>query len=419
MPPTQRGAPADGRLNLEQQKKRAKELLRAHAGGEDDAHERFAAHHPCTDKPQLADAQFVIARENGFKSWPKMKAHAEALTAARASMKANAPDTKATLHVRCGSDIQNALKTAGFIGAFHEFADPFCQGPVRALPMAEFIAERARFTARAYDLFDNVALDRERADYQLFDKLAASEHIVLWFEHDSYDQLIFAFLLAQFGARRDLPPVSLICADEVPAVARFVGLGQLSPEVIRWLWASRREIGAPEFAFGGEVWRAITSPSPEGLFAIARSGTPLVPPMARALMRHLQELPSATNGLGLTQQLALETVAEAGPAEARALFQRYARDKEPLPFLGDIMFWAVLAELAEAETPAILAVSDDPHRRWPGRRVSLTGAGRALLAADRDWLSCGPRPRFVGGIEIVAGAAAWRFDHQTHSIRFA
>jgi hypothetical protein len=417
MPPEQWGAPADGRLNLEQQKKRAKELLKAHAGGETSARDRFATHHPRADKIQLADAQFVIARENGFESWPKMKAHAEALAAARDAMKADAPDNAATLHIRCGSDIRGALKKAGFIGAFHEFADPFCQGPVRDLPMADFIAERARFTAQAYDLFDNVALERERTDYQLFDKLSAFEQVILWFEHDSYDQLILAFLLAQFGKRRDMPAVLLICAAEVPAVSRFVGLGQLSPEVIRWLWAARRPIGAADFAFGDKVWKAITAPSPLDLLAIAKAGTPPIAPMARALMRHLQDLPSTKNGLSLTQQLALETIAEHGPAEARALFHPYAREKEPLPFLGDIMFWDVLRELADAQTPAILAQSEDSHQRWPGRRVSLTEAGRALLAGQADWLSCGPRPRFVGGVEIIAGQAAWRFDRASQTIR--
>ena len=213
-----------------------------------------------------------------------------------------------------------------------------------------------------------------------------------------------------------MPPVSLICAAEVPAVSRFIGLGQLSPEVIRWLWASRRKIGAVEFTFGAEVWKAIVAPSPQTLLAITKAGTPLITPMARALMRHLQELPSARNGLALTQQLALETAAAHGPAEARALFHSYASEKEPLPFLGDIMFWDVLAELAAAEKPALVAIADDPHNRWPGRRVSLTDTGRALLAGEIDWLLCGPRPRFVGGIDIQAGKPAWRFDHQTNSV---
>ena len=46
------------RLNLEQQQKRAKELLRAARGGEASALAKFR-HSP----PKLAEAQFAIARE--------------------------------------------------------------------------------------------------------------------------------------------------------------------------------------------------------------------------------------------------------------------------------------------------------------------------------------------------------------------
>jgi hypothetical protein len=73
-------------LNLEQQKKQARELLRAIRAGNEDAISRFRRHHSCwttVDEAtvrQLAalhDAQFVQAREQGFASWPKLKAYAE------------------------------------------------------------------------------------------------------------------------------------------------------------------------------------------------------------------------------------------------------------------------------------------------------------------------------------------------------
>lgn len=70
------------RPNLEHLKVQAKALLRALEEGSSDAVER---HRAFTSKqlsapPRLADAQFVIAREYGFESWPKLKAHVEAVT---------------------------------------------------------------------------------------------------------------------------------------------------------------------------------------------------------------------------------------------------------------------------------------------------------------------------------------------------
>ena len=79
--------------NLEQQKKQARELLRGARARDPEALERFRAHHPrlaalpASEWPPsdlaLHDAQLVLARELGFPSWPKLKAHIEAADAAR------------------------------------------------------------------------------------------------------------------------------------------------------------------------------------------------------------------------------------------------------------------------------------------------------------------------------------------------
>ena len=67
--------------SLEQLRRQAKELQRAHAAGDPAAHERAAAHRADPDKPlKLAGAQHVLAREYGFASWPRMRAYVERLT---------------------------------------------------------------------------------------------------------------------------------------------------------------------------------------------------------------------------------------------------------------------------------------------------------------------------------------------------
>lgn len=67
--------------SLEQQKKLAKELLRALRAGDATARERVRRHLPDKQRLTLADAQFVLAREYGFESWAALKAHIEAGTA--------------------------------------------------------------------------------------------------------------------------------------------------------------------------------------------------------------------------------------------------------------------------------------------------------------------------------------------------
>jgi ankyrin repeat protein len=74
--------------NLEQQRKRAKDLLKALRAGDAEALVRVRRSHPrlagsrsqtIVADAQLTDAQWVIAREYGFASWARLKAHIEAL----------------------------------------------------------------------------------------------------------------------------------------------------------------------------------------------------------------------------------------------------------------------------------------------------------------------------------------------------
>ncbi len=63
-------------LNLTQQRKRAKELLKGVRAGEADAKRRVSQYLPDTpDSLQLAQAQWIVAREAGFQSWQRLKLH--------------------------------------------------------------------------------------------------------------------------------------------------------------------------------------------------------------------------------------------------------------------------------------------------------------------------------------------------------
>jgi hypothetical protein len=66
------------RPSLEQLRKRAKQLLKQLRNGDPLANERLRNYKPGVSDPILADAQFVIAREHGFESWPKLVQHLQA-----------------------------------------------------------------------------------------------------------------------------------------------------------------------------------------------------------------------------------------------------------------------------------------------------------------------------------------------------
>ncbi|HLJ66853.1 MAG TPA: HEAT repeat domain-containing protein [Chloroflexota bacterium] len=75
--------PSPHSSDLEQLRRQAKELLKACRAGAPQARHRVAAQLPRVVRPDeeerllLADALFVIARERGFRSWPRLKTHLE------------------------------------------------------------------------------------------------------------------------------------------------------------------------------------------------------------------------------------------------------------------------------------------------------------------------------------------------------
>ena len=66
------------RPSLEQLRKQAKDLLKDCLDGDATAVERLRRHKPQATEPSLADAQFALAREYGFESWPRLVHHVEA-----------------------------------------------------------------------------------------------------------------------------------------------------------------------------------------------------------------------------------------------------------------------------------------------------------------------------------------------------
>jgi Domain of unknown function (DUF1835) len=422
----QRKPISDGRLNFEQQKKLAKDLLSEYKSNTELALRRFQQNHPKASnikefaalQPKLSDAQLVIARENGLPSWTKLKQHIQCIEQAsrdiaRGMTTAFDADFK-TLHLRCGSDIQHKLVTAGFSGDFLEFADPYCQGAVPPdSDLSRFLSIRANFISQAYGITLKDARNRLKREYSQLHRSHQYERVVLWFEHDSYDQFILAYVLHHFWKTQLFPQrLELICIDSFPGIKRFVGLGHLSPEVLRTLWEQRRPLTRQDFQLGHQVWKALTASSPEALIQIINAETLEIPTMAKALRRHLQELPWVNNGLSLTQQLTLEILADEGTITAGKLFGNLVVEKEPLPYLGDTMYWYILTELLQSKHPPIELIPETTEQPWNQRLIKLTDTGRALVKEEVNWLQLNNINRWVGGIHLIAGQPLWMWSSQ-------
>ena len=133
----------------------------------------------------------------------------------------------AMLHITNGDCAAELIRACGIGGDVLPWRDVLHEGPVPAglelrelsLLRASYIAEQGwGELAQVQDRFHE--RDRTLAD------LVRHEEVVLWFEHDLYDQLQLLQLLDWLGAAdRSGTCISLICINRYPGVQPFHGLG--------------------------------------------------------------------------------------------------------------------------------------------------------------------------------------------------
>lgn len=394
-----------GLLDLPALRKHAKRLLKSINSDQpegQDARMQLRALGLPGPEYRLADSQWLVARQSGFASWPKLVAHADAVTFAARHPDFALSGEAAVQHWRCGNDIENSLRVAGFTGVFHMFDDPMVMGPVPALPDDQYWQIRAAFGQQAFGLSAADMQRRQAVQRTALAQLNDDSELVLWCEADAYDQLFLVRLLASLsGLPRRL---ELIEIARVPGIERFIGIGQLAPDLLAWLWPQRRALGDDALALARQAWTAYTAPDPSAWSQLAKQSHQALPLLGAALARQLQELPGAIDGLSLTERLTLRILADHGEMAAGKVFGHLMVRHEPLPYLGDMMFHALIRPLIDGPRPLL---HEQPGDKWAQRTIGLTALGERVHSGQAHWLDQQPAQRWVGGVQIVADQSPW------------
>jgi hypothetical protein len=318
------------------------------------------------------------------------------------------------LHVTNGDSAADLLRLAGVPGQVTLTADLLHEGPAPAgLAPERWRKVRARYLAASdYEGYDECLARLTEWDRAL-EEYRSYEEVVLWFEHDLFDQLHLIRLLDGFG-RRDLgwTRLSLICIGEYPGIARFRGLGQLEPPAFASLLDLRQHVTENQMRLARHAWRVFCSPEPIGLEVLLRRDTSALPFLAGALLRHLEEFPSVRNGLSRTEHQALLAIAMAGVAECPAAFEevfRAAQDMEERPFMGDLPFLRRLRELACRPRP-LVRIDPGANDSIRALKVAITPAGLDVLEGREDWVHIRGIDRWLGGVHLLGPEAQWRWD---------
>jgi hypothetical protein len=264
----------------------------------------------------------------------------------------------------------------------------------------DWLDRRADFLARTFSQpIDQVTEKLTQAEADLHAAASRYDRVVLWFEHDSFDQLNLARCLAQL-AETTPARLEMVTLEHYPGATRFIGLGQLPPEALRLLWDTRKPVTSRQTLEGRKVWTLLRQPDPTPLAVFAANGPGALPYLARAVRRHCQELPWIGDGLSLTERIILELLAERSRTIGE-VFRDLTRDREPLPWLGDLMLVSIVRAMRRA-SQSVFDTED--------QRLTITPLGLSVLAGEVDWLSLNPPERWLGGVRISPGEPSWRWD---------
>ena len=327
-----------------------------------------------------------------------------------------------TLHITNGDSAGDKLRRI-VKGAVAITADPLHEGPAPPVDGDAWYDVRARFLASDGD----TAHEEIKQQLAAWDRAIADGHragdIVLWFEHDLFDQLLLIRTLDLLaGLKADatydaVSRVSLICIDSFPGVERFVGLGQLTPDQLGELIGTERPVTPDQYALASRAWKAFRSPDPAELLAMTvKPETSRALPFLRdALLRFFAEFPSAANGLSRTEELALGALCD-GPLDGRALFAA-TQTRELRPFLGDTTFFGIVRRLAAARVPLVSVSEGLEKLDLRSHVIAITDAGREVLAGRSDHIALNGLGLWRGGVHLGGrDASPWRWNARSETL---
>ena len=318
------------------------------------------------------------------------------------------------LHVANGTSTTMTIEAARMPGAVSIWADPLHDGPVPGNLTDEVLLDvRARHLAGEDGAQIEETIEGLRAWRDVIARHDTYRELVLWYEHDLFDQLNLIQLLTWIrGAVPPAKTVSLVCIDSFPGRPDFKGLGELTTGELKPLLETRRVVTGDQYALAERAWHAFRQPTPQPLDALRQADTSALPFLGAALTRFLQEYPWTSDGLSRRERRLLELSRDSAVSLASVF---------PKMDHGDRAYYVTDTSLVDTAvalagtSPPLLSLSGGEGFR---REVSVTDAGRSVLEGTADRVTLCGIDRWFGGVHLHAGNL-WRWDDESQRIRAA
>ncbi len=287
-----------------------------------------------------------------------------------------------TLNIINGDTCIGIMKKANIQGEFLAWQDFLHEGNVPAkVTLEELSIIRAKFIAQ-YGLGDFSEIyktfqkrDNKLKTYKSYNK------IILWFEHDLYDQLQLLQLLDWFSNKSlKNSQLTLICSNNY--------LGESTAQQIKKMVHYSIDLLPEHFQLAKKAWSAFREPTPLSWMNLLQYPSSILPFLKPAVFRMLEEFPNTKAGLSRTEYQALLVISN-GINDAQDIFIK-CQSFEERKFMGDVVFWKILDNFEEYKII---------QRRE--KKLTITPLGKQLLKGERFWFDIMPLERYIGGCKLT------------------
>ena len=300
------------------------------------------------------------------------------------------------LNITNGSNTTDLMIQANILGDHLSWDDLLHEGPVPAnLSLAALSAVRADYLVKQGYADKAQVTDKFRQRDTALRNYAQYNKVILWFEHDLYDQLQLIQILDWFNQQTSIETeLKLICVDK--------HLSRHTPEEFSRLINFEKIITRSQLDLATQAWQTFTSSTAGklGLF-LTQDLSPLAY-LEAALTRLSLEYPDKQSGLPLTERLVLQAL-EKGALSPVALFKKY-QQLENAEFMGDMTFWLRLNQMAFGKVPALeLSVQQQiGYPINPKQKISISSFGHQCLKGKAHWYNNNHLKRYIGGYQVLS-----------------
>ncbi len=321
------------------------------------------------------------------------------------------------LHITNGDSAAGTIQESVFSGTIMAWRDVLHEGSVPSgFSLQKLSRIRAEWMAsQGWGDLEVIAQSFAERD-ELLMSFREHDEIVLWFEHDLYDQLQLIQILDWFYDRqRGATKLSLICIGEFTGINPFHGLGQLNAQQMASLFPLRQAVSSQELLTAHYAWQSFTSPNALDLNDLLETDLYPLPFLRAAMRRFCEQYPSTFNGLSRTERQILAAVVD-GQNTPTQIFS-FDQAQEESVFMGDSTLWLYVKRLCEGKEPLLKTkrgvcfdIPEELTKEFLTQQMSLTEAGKSVLAGRADYLHLNRIDRWLGGVHLQGEQAAWRWN---------